>query len=499
MAQQLRPPGELPPHDLEAEKQVLGACLLRPEYLRDLEVTTADFFGEKHRAIWRELQYLAAEGRPIDTLHLRARLQEVGRLPFVGEDYLLELTDTIPTSPPADILRRCTKLRVLRGLGQRLSAAGAAGDDAAAEAAVREAALALEGARKRGPTFELRSTADIFAQLPAVPWRVRGLQICPGRPCILGGYGASAKTLSAQQLALAVASGTPAWGYFETELGRVVHLDYEQGFHATALRYQRLALGHRIDPRELADRLRLAVFPRVYLDQQGAYDAYAALCEDVDLVVLDALRGATPSSDENDSSIRACIDNLTRVAEATGCSFVLLHHARKQQKDMSADDKEGLRGSAGIFDGAGAVYLLRAAKDPNEPRAVRQIKPAAEAAGRAVEDFLLDVLDVPAPGDATAGVRVMHKPVPKPDPAGEALDRDLARKAQLYELIKRNPGQSKSAITRIFLANNKGNKTLVFDLLVELHRDRKIRSSSDGQSDLLYVEEHGHGKSGPDS
>jgi hypothetical protein len=484
MVQALHPPGDGPPCNIEAERQTLGACILRPEMLRDLEVSTAHFFGEKHRVVWRELQYLAAEGEPIDTLHLRARLQEVGKLAFVGDDYLLELTDTIPAKPPIDILERCLKQRVLRTASQRLQAAASDGDDAAAEAAIREAAAALETRQKRGPTWELRSTAEIFAPLPPVSWRVRGLQICPGRPCILGGYGASAKTLSAQQLALAVASGTPAWGYFDTELGNVVHLDYEQGFHATAQRYQRLAFGHHIEPRALSDRLRLGVFPRVYLDQPGAYDVYAKLVDGVHLVVLDALRGAAPSSDENDSSIRACIDNLTRVAEATGCSFVLLHHARKQQKDVGADDKEGLRGSAGIFDGAGAVYLLRAQKDPNEPRAVKQIKPAAEAAGRQVEDFRLDVLDIPAPGNPTAGVRVLHKPVEVSDRVAEAMARDQGRLAALLELIRRNPGSSKNAICRSF----GGRRTDAFDMLVELHRKRLIRTENNGSADLLYAE-----------
>jgi len=483
MVQPLYPPGEGPEHNLEAERQTLAACILNPEQLRDVELTTADFFGEKNRIIWRELQYLAAEGIPVDSLHLRDRLVQVGKLAFVTDDYLLDVMDTIPVQPPVDILKRCTRQRTLRQLGQRLSAAAASGDDAAAETAVREAAAALEARAKRIPTWELRSTADIFAPLPPVSWRVRGLQICPGRPCILGGYGASAKTLSSQQLALAVASGTAVWGFFDVpEPMNVVHLDYEQGYHATALRYQRLAHGHRIEPHSLSDRLRLGVFPRVYLDQLHAYDAYAKLVDGVQLVILDALRGAAPSSDENDSSIRACIDNLTRVSEATGCAFVMLHHARKQQKDVAADDKEMLRGSAGIFDGAGAVYVLRAQKDPNEPRQVKQTKPAAEAAGRPVEPFQLDVMDVPAPGDPTAGVRVLYKPMPLPDHVGAAIEKSRLKLERLHELIQRQPGETKSSLHRLF----GGSRNELFDMLIELHRRGVVRTETDGQADRIH-------------
>lgn len=493
------PPEEHPQYDLDVERSVLGSCLIYPELLHTLEVTTSDFFGEAHRSLWREMQYLAAEGEPVDQIHLATRLQEIGKLPFVGgHDYLLDLTEgRIPVrSPPVDLLKRYAKRRVLRELGRRLALAGSIDDDEAAERALRDAHETLDARSKRAPTWELRSTAEIFAPLPPVAWRVRGLQICPGRPCILGGYGASAKTLSAQQLALAVASGTAVWGFFDVEdAARVIHLDYEQGFPATAQRYQRLAFGHHIDPRSLSDRLQLGVFPDVYLDQPGAYNAYAKLVDGVGLVVLDALRGATPNSDENDSSIRVCIDNLTRVSEVTGCAFVLLHHARKKQQNGTADAREGLRGSAAIFDGGGAVYELSPGKDKNDPKCVRQTKSAAEATGRLVDDFMLDVLDIPAPGNPEAGVRVTHKLIEKPDHAAEAMGRDQARKMQLYELIKRNPGQSKSAITRIFLSSSKGNKSLVFDLLVELHRDRRIRSVTEGLSDLLYVEEHSHGRS----
>lgn len=331
---------------------------------------------------------------------------------------------------------------------------------------------ALETARKRSSgAVEWRSTVEIFQELPPVKWRVRGLQICPGRPAMLAGYGASAKTLSAQALALAVASGTPAWGFFETTAGQVRHLDFEQGWHATARRYQRLAYGHRVDPRALGDRLRLAIFPQVFLDAPNATDVYAKLCDGVDLVVLDALRGATPTQDENDSRIRPCLDNLSRVSEKTGTAFLVLHHARKQQQGGSGDPRELLRGSSAIFDGCGCIFTVTAGKDKNEPRRVQQAKPPAEAEGAPVEDFSLLVDDVPGPGNPAMGVRVTYAPIREPDGVAQKIAAYDARKAEILDVVRRQPGLTKNAIVdRAGISKSTG-----LTILDELERAGAVR------------------------
>ncbi len=126
----------------------------------------------------------------------------------------------------------------------------------------------------------------IFAELYPPRWVARGLHIGPGRPTLIAGYGASAKTLSAQAMALAKAAGKLIWNHFDCDPGVVLHLDYEQGLYATSKRYQRLALGHKITQAELGDRLRLAPLPRLALDDPKALDAMCAACVGVELVIL---------------------------------------------------------------------------------------------------------------------------------------------------------------------------------------------------------------------
>lgn len=483
-----------PPHSLEAERTVLGTCLLKPDVLRDMDLTRDDFFGESHSRIWSALQFLAAEGTPVDTVTLRDRLMATGQLASVGgDDYLLGLTDLIPTlenaAAYASIVRKLARQRGVQALGRRLARAGQDGDLAEAQTAVREAQRALDEADHR-PTVEWRTTLDVFAPLPPVPWRVRGLQICPGRPSVFVGYGASAKTLSAQSMALACATGRPVWEFFQTEPMVVRHLDYEQGWHATARRYQRLAYGHGIDPREVEDRLKVAVFPRLFLDAPNADDAYAKLCDGAELVILDSFKAATPTQDENDNGIRICVDVLTRVSEKTGCAFLMLHHAGKTAPG-ERDARAMGRGASSIFDAAGSWFNFVSGPDKADARTIKQAKQPAEAEGMGVQDFLLDVLDVHAPGQLAAGVRVLHRAIQEPDPVAVSSARYDAHTGQLLAIIRRYPGLGANEI----VARSGLGRTTSITILESLRQKGVLRVSEGARKSLQHYLADSHNTS----
>lgn len=132
--------------DLPLEREALGSVLLAPELLLQLDLVETDFYSPAHARIWRELVYLGAEGLPIHTSALRARLADVGQLAAVGGDeYLLGLTDTIPKPGPHFArIRTLARLRALRDAAHRLANKCSTGDLGAAISAltaVHEAAL----------------------------------------------------------------------------------------------------------------------------------------------------------------------------------------------------------------------------------------------------------------------------------------------------------------------------------------------------------------------
>jgi Bifunctional DNA primase/polymerase, N-terminal/AAA domain len=324
-----------------------------------------------------------------------------------------------------------------RGNGSAANNGGAWEPEGPSEATVEPTPTGLH------PRF---NTAQLFSPLPSQRWIVPGLQIGPGRPTLIAGYGASAKTLAAHGLELAVASGRPAWNHFETgSPGRVLHIDYEQGYYATAKRYQRLALGHEIHPAELGNRLRYIELPRAYLDKREHEDAFLTECEGFDLVVIDALRGAAPHTDENDSAFRGAVDLCTYISQRTSAAVVLLHHAAKPKESHATDARTLARGSSAIFDACGCV-LNFVARQNNPARLVTQVKMPAEAEGGALEPFELLVEDIAIDGEPKAGVRVVWR-LPEIVDVSEIAESNYQRDAKLViKAVQRNPGRSSNAI-----------------------------------------------------
>ena len=80
---------------------MLGGILLENDALMavtELSLAPGDFYRDAHAMIFEAMLALFKEGQPVDTVTLRGRLKTAGKLERVGgEDYLLALTDTIPT------------------------------------------------------------------------------------------------------------------------------------------------------------------------------------------------------------------------------------------------------------------------------------------------------------------------------------------------------------------------------------------------------------------
>lgn len=253
----------------------------------------------------------------------------------------------------------------------------------------------------RPSSTPLLGVADIFAPLPPVNWLCQSLEAAPGAPILFAGYGFSGKTVASQDFALAVATGTAAWGSFPVRAGRVLHLDYEQGAHLTRLRYQRLARARGINPADLADRLSVAVMPTWYLDADPRNELQR-LAEGFDLLIVDSYRAACPHTEENSSDARIPLDHLTRLSETTGATPLVLHHARKPSQNAQGGARMALRGSGALYDACGSVLVFAAEK--GEPIDVAHEK--ARITGRPHGDFRLWIEDVEIGGDPTAGLRV---------------------------------------------------------------------------------------------
>src|SRR3954468_7967087 len=89
------------PHNLEAERSVLGAILLHNDaFNQAAEVIDAgDFFRDAHRRIFDKMVALSERGGAIDLVTLKEELGRSGELDDVGGPaYIAALVDGVPCS-----------------------------------------------------------------------------------------------------------------------------------------------------------------------------------------------------------------------------------------------------------------------------------------------------------------------------------------------------------------------------------------------------------------
>ena len=113
-------PGRVPPHSVEAEEQLLSACLLDggDVVARCLEgkIATASFYVPANRVIYEKLLQLYNDGKPIDLAVLAEELKTTRQLDEIGGyAYLTRISGRIPTTAGASyFIEKVRELALLR-------------------------------------------------------------------------------------------------------------------------------------------------------------------------------------------------------------------------------------------------------------------------------------------------------------------------------------------------------------------------------------------------
>jgi replicative DNA helicase len=110
------------PHNLEAEKSVLGAILIHNEAFNHAAelIDSRDFFRDAHRRIFDKMVQLSERNDPIDFVTLKEELGRTGELEEVGGPaYIASLADGVPRSANVEHYARIVKEKAtLRNLIQ---------------------------------------------------------------------------------------------------------------------------------------------------------------------------------------------------------------------------------------------------------------------------------------------------------------------------------------------------------------------------------------------
>lgn len=223
--------GRVPPQDIVAEKSLLGALMLNENSLPEVMaiVKPADFYEEKHQAIFEAMTNLYDSHRPVDLLTLTSELRSLKKLKQIGgAPYLTELSNFVPVASHAkayaDIVRKTSIQRKLIKAGTEI-AAGAYEDGALIDDLVGKAEQELFEVSDKIVRSEYRSMSDLLTdafdrmeELKNNKGALRGLKtgfrdidkmtagLQKGDLVIVGARPAMGKTTFAQNLTYNIAS-----------------------------------------------------------------------------------------------------------------------------------------------------------------------------------------------------------------------------------------------------------------------------------------------------
>ena len=114
----------LPPSNLEAERAVLGSCLLDRDALVDVTelLSPDDFYDLNYRDVYNVILDMTQRSKPVDMLTLSAELSDRGLLEKLGgQSFLAAIVDSTPTAANAEYHARIVRDKAVR---RRLISAG---------------------------------------------------------------------------------------------------------------------------------------------------------------------------------------------------------------------------------------------------------------------------------------------------------------------------------------------------------------------------------------
>lgn len=386
---------EVPPHNLDAERAVLGGVLLRPALLDDLasQLREEDYYSAPHRAVWRAMLALWQASRPIDLVNVADALQRAGDLEAAGGPAYLAGLTAATISPSAAkshvaIVRAMAMRRAMIAMGARMlqiaydperdpgefaEVAALASDKVLGDRVEIGGETPAEYLPKYMEDLEKLSDMEIGVDTPFAPVNdyIGGMQ--PGEMVVLGGRPSDGKTAMALQLATYAQEFGKRVGIFSLEMSRnrLLNRIYSVGADVEARKFRR---GHFSDAdwtRIYDQTQRLLQLPPLYIYAARAkrVSEIRAACRrwrrtGLDLALIDyaqLLEADGRYYQSREQELAAISGGVKTLAEDIGIPIVLLAQVnrdvikRKPERILISD----LRESGSLEQDADIVLLIQ--------------------------------------------------------------------------------------------------------------------------------------------
>lgn len=304
-------------------------------------------------------------------------------------------------------------------------------------------------------------TDSLDAPLPALEYMLDGL-ICQGDVVMLVAHGGSLKTWAALSMALSVATGKPWLGKYLSIVGPVAVLDWEGSDYEQKRRLKILGAKDA----DINGRLYRQSYPSGSLLDPEAWVQLASL--GLKLLIIDSFSAASSGEDENDARSAAMIQLAGKFANATGCTVVFIHHARK---GSGGDEREAVRGSSALFAACDRIFRFVDTEKRDDGIVTSTVVSIKDGAGRSPAAFKVELSD--------NGLRWIEaeKPVaPEEKEEREATSVAAKNRAIILNTLKGNPtGVQKKTLSDL-LEGFRQNKDR---LLAKMQLEGLIEESGD--------------------
>lgn len=197
------------------------------------------------------------------------------------------------------------------------------------------------------PAFTVKYGAEFLSQpSPPPDWLVTGLLPHP-QVTMMVGEGGTYKSFFAQDLAIALATGTSLLGTFTVPTPRTVaYLQTESAEESFRKRLQTLIRGRGLRDEDVGRRLIAVTNQPIRLDVRSHVEwIRSKLLEHAkpDLIIIDPLRDFHTSEENSSTELQPIMSAIRSIRDEFQCSVLIVHHSSKAGNSQRGPSK--VRGS----------------------------------------------------------------------------------------------------------------------------------------------------------
>lgn len=351
-----------PPHSVQDEQDVLGACLVWPEeWLRPCRaiLTDPDFWYVQHHAdIFRAMCALQDRGEPV--LH-SAICRELPNDPWVPD--LLDRAALVPTGQHADhqarLIRRFAIQRRFLQAAQQLAEAARSGDANGHYDALIKAKQELDSGDDYKPPTEIQTALELITSpIKPIHYALKPV-VALGKLTQVQGEPKGGKSVFVFYMSICMALGYWVAGRFTIENGvkrKVMYLADEDAENLLQMRLRLFFKGLGVGNQD--DLLNLVVVTQEKcaefdfdLTNELSRQAFVNLIKYTgsQVVVLDSLSNFCPVAEENSKKeMQPIMRFLKRTAIKLGIAIIYIHHVAKPSQGVQRSVVMKSRGNSVI-------------------------------------------------------------------------------------------------------------------------------------------------------